>query len=276
MRSFRSYAAPFVFSHFDDDIALEPLGEGRWRATINQRWWIVLGPNGGFVAALVLRAMERTLADDSRTPRTLTLHYLAPLPEGEVTIEVDVVRSGRSLSTLTARVLLADGRPAVLAVAALSAPRTSSMTFADASAPDVPPPESVPVLVPDSPARPLPAMFDQLELRPVWGGVPFTPHPTAEVGGWLRVADGRRLDWPLLAFFTDAWFPAVFTRTAEPHPVPTVELTMHFRNRPPDDDVVLARFVSRTASEGFVEETGELWSRDGVLLVQSRQLAIVA
>jgi len=42
-----------------------------------------------------------------------------------------------------------------------------------------------------------------------------------------------------------------------------------------DDDFVLAVFRSRRAHEGFIEEDGEIWSRDGVLLAQSRQLALV-
>ena len=41
------------------------------------------------------------------------------------------------------------------------------------------------------------------------------------------------------------------------------------------DDWVLVVFRSTVASDGFIEEDGELWSRDGRLLAQSRQLAVV-
>ena len=62
--------------------------------------------------------------------------------------------------------------------------------------------------------------------------------------------------------------------------VPTVDLTVHFRaplplpDSPPDA-WVLAVFRSRLARDGFVEEDGEIWSRDGTLIAQSRQLALL-
>jgi hypothetical protein len=40
------------------------------------------------------------------------------------------------------------------------------------------------------------------------------------------------------------------------------------------DDPVLGRFESRHSAEGFFEEDGELWSPDGVLIAQCRQLAL--
>ena len=71
--------------------------------------------------------------------------------------------------------------------------------------------------------------------------------------------------------------PPVFGRITEPAAVPTIDLTVHLRNPLPagSDDWVLVVFRSAVASDGFIEEDGELWSRDGTLLAQSRQLAVV-
>ena len=61
--------------------------------------------------------------------------------------------------------------------------------------------------------------------------------------------------------------------------MPTVELTIHFRTTLPlpeakPDDFYLARFGTGAAREGFFEEEGEIWSRSGVLIAQSRQLGL--
>ncbi|MDQ4064982.1 MAG: thioesterase family protein, partial [Actinomycetota bacterium] len=59
-------------------------------------------------------------------------------------------------------------------------------------------------------------------------------------------------------------------------PVPTVDLTVHFRaTLPRDYDWILGRFETKRAAEGFFEEDGEMWARDGTLLAQSRQLALI-
>jgi acyl-CoA thioesterase len=75
----------------------------------------------------------------------------------------------------------------------------------------------------------------------------------------------------------DAWMPPVFGLVDEPTPVPTIDLTVHLRDPHPvaADDWVLVVFRSTVASDGFIEEDGELWSRDGRLLAQSRQLAVI-
>ena len=58
---------------------------------------------------------------------------------------------------------------------------------------------------------------------------------------------------------------------------PTLELTIHFRGRPPagEPEHVLGRVVTQTAARGFMEEEGWIWAADGTLLAQSRQLALI-
>lgn len=74
--------------------------------------------------------------------------------------------------------------------------------------------------------------------------------------------------------------PSVFTRLEGPIPVPTVDLTVHFRRSLPDDgaapeDYHLALFRSETATDGFFVEDGEIWSQSGKLVAQARQLAVL-
>ena len=102
------------------------------------------------------------------------------------------------------------------------------------------------------------------------------------MGGWIRSAEPQLASAPLVAAFCDAWPPACFAWSDAPEglgPVPTIDLSIHFRQDLPlaaaaPDDFHLAVFRSRFAEQGFVEEDGEVWSRDGRLIAQSRQLAV--
>jgi acyl-CoA thioesterase len=71
--------------------------------------------------------------------------------------------------------------------------------------------------------------------------------------------------------------PAAFSRLGRFAIVPTLDLTIHFRSPLPveGDGWALAVLDSRRSAGGTWEEDGELWSRDGRLLAQSRQLAMI-
>ncbi len=64
-------------SRFAQDAAVAPVGDGRYTARIDRGWWIQRGPNGGYLAAIVLRAILAEVADPERRPRSLAL-LLAP------------------------------------------------------------------------------------------------------------------------------------------------------------------------------------------------------
>jgi acyl-CoA thioesterase len=262
---------------FERDTAVTAAGDGVWAAEISDQWAVPRGPNGGYIAALVLRAMEAEVADPERAPRSLTLHYLRPpVPGRPAAIHVAVERAGRTLTSLSAR-LVQEDRTMVVALAAFAADFPTMADYATAP-PDVGPPPATLHTVPDGPG--VPEIAKRTAMSAQFGPAPMSGGDEALVGGWLRLAEPRVADAAALAFYCDAWLPSPFSRLTVPAPAPTIDLTVHFRARLPHpgmapDAPVLARFSSSTSHGGFFEEDGELWAPDGTLLAQSRQLALL-
>lgn len=261
-------------TRFAKDTAVVPVGAGRYTASIDRGWWIERGPNGGYLAAIVLRAVLAEVDDVARRPRTMTLHYLRPPTEGPCEVAITVERAGRGLTTVSAR-LVQENRDCILALVALGIDRPGPELH-DHGAPDVAPPADlppraeVPVGAPDIPFR------RRFDIQPAIGDPPLTSGPEAIGGGWIRTADHDPVDDVLLVAITDAWPPAIFSRLDVPVGVPTIELTVHFRGAPSGrPDWCLVRFRTLAAVAGYLEETGEVWSADGRLLAESRQLAVL-
>jgi acyl-CoA thioesterase len=263
--------SPAVTSRFAGDTAVQPLGDGRFAARIDPGWRIH-NPNGGYVAAIVLRAITTAVDDPWRRPRSFTVHFLRPPTDGEVEVAVTLERVGVTVTAASAR-LLQHGRLLALALASLGTDRDGP-TYERPTAPDVPAPDDCAAL----PPSPNPMPFrDHFDSRHCLGSPPFAGGGEALTGGWQRLTDPEPTDAHVLALLADAWPPAVFGVADLPRGgVPTIDLTVHFRQAPVSEDPwLLVRFSTRLAAEGYLEEDGEIWDRDGRLLAQSRQLAVI-
>ena len=262
---------------FDQATAVTAVADGSYTAIGDPDWSAPNGPNGGYLAATILRAMTAALADPSRHARSITLHYLRPPQPAEVRIDVVVERSGRTLSTLTARLSQGD-QLCVIAVAAFAGAFPPTPVAFAAPMPQVPPAGEV---EPYPAHAGLPPIARRLILRGVIGAPPFSGADEALTGGWMSLHEPQPVDAPLLALYADGWLPAAFTALTAPAFAPTVDLTIHFRNPAAAAAVspgepLLGVFRSRWSADGLIEEDGELWSPDGVLLAHSRQLALLA
>ncbi|MFT4572683.1 MAG: acyl-CoA thioesterase [Hyphomicrobiaceae bacterium] len=267
-------------TRFNRDTAVERIDDTTWRARIDKGWWIIAGPNGGYIGAIILRAMQGTIADRTRAARSLTVHFTAPPVEGQVQIFTKVERKGGRLSSVSAR-MEQDDRTIAVALGAFSSAREESISFEHVSMPEVPAAEKFSVST-QSPSPAIP-MHGRYEFRPCIGGQPFSKSSDGVTGGWIRLEEPQAVDACVAAALADAWPPAVFPLLDANGPaiaVPTIDLTVHFRETLPaadvgPDDFLLVQFQSRVARNGFVEEDGTIWSADGRLLVQSRQLAVL-
>ncbi|HEX6312930.1 MAG TPA: thioesterase family protein [Acidimicrobiia bacterium] len=263
---------------FDRETAVEPRGGGRYRAALERSWWVMRGPNGGYLAAIALRALAAAVGDAERAPRSLTVHYAAPPTDGALDVTTRIEREGRSLTSCSAR-LEQRGRLIGMALGAFSRAR-SGPDICDLVMPEVAPPEAV-----DARALPpdVPPIALRWESRPVLGAPVIggaAPADEAVTGSWIRLPEGHVVDAAVAAAITDAAIPAIFSRVDQAFVVPTVDLTIHFRSALPvrgarPDDFVLAVFRTGVVAEGFLEEDGEVWTADGTLIAQSRQLAAV-
>jgi acyl-CoA thioesterase len=255
---------------FDESLALEPISDTRLRGELDREWWIYVGPNGGFLASLCLKALQHVVGDDAQ-PRTLTVSFPGRAVAGPVDFEVQLDKRGRTFSFASGR-MYQEGKLLSTFLGAFSAARPG-LSFVDEPMPDVKMPEDIAEMSPQGPRLEFTSKF---EYRPASDALPFSSSERARGAAWIRFRNERGIDALQIPTVADALFPAVFVKLSVPVGTPTIDLTIHFRSTPPRDyDWLLGVFETKYAIEGFIEEDGWIWARDGTLIAQSRQLALL-
>ncbi|GLZ46279.1 hypothetical protein Acsp06_24640 [Actinomycetospora sp. NBRC 106375] len=259
------------------DSASERVGDGVHVIDLSDRWCLQDGRlNGGYQLSVALRALaaEVPLPD----PVVASASYLRPAMPGPARVLTSVVRAGRRLATGTARLVQGGPDGAERDVLRLEA------TFADLAAS---PAETVDLTAP----RDLPPFA---ECR-TFGGEDAPPdiasvgrrmrYGVAEMPGWTRgtpsgdpraefwfaFADGSDATLLDLAFVVDGAAPVVLELGRGSS---TVQLTVHLREHPAPGPLA-CRTVTQHLSHGLHEEDVEVWDARGVLVAQSRQLALL-
>jgi acyl-CoA thioesterase len=256
---------------FDRDTEVIATDEG-WSGTIQPGWRIGPNPNGGYLLALVLRALQSVTGRPD--PLSVTAYYLSPPTIGPVSVQTEAVKSGRTLATAAGR-LIQDGRERVRVVAAFGdLDSMTGPTHLTLRPPVIDPPERC-ITLAESPAfrdhRP-PEFGDRVEMLFPPGAAWMRAEESA-YDGWIRFRDGRQPDVISLPLFADA-FPPPVVGIVPAGWVPTIELTVHVRGRP-RPGWLLGSFRTQALVDGLMETDCELWDESGQLVVMARQLAMV-
>jgi acyl-CoA thioesterase len=255
----------------DEDTALSRADDGTFRGRITGRWNIGPVPNGGYVMAVGMNALEGALPYPD--PVIVSASYLRPTIEGEVVVPVEVIKVGRTYATAEARLVQA-GEERVRMVATygtLPAP-DGGPSHVTGRPPELPPREAC---MAERPGGAEPVIAKRLEQAIDPPSLAFMRGERGEplMQGWLRFADRRPLDWRALAVAADGFPPPIFNVIA-PGWTPTLELTVHFRARPVGQ-WLKCRFVTRYLFGAHLEEDGEIFDERDQLVALSRQLAAI-
>jgi acyl-CoA thioesterase len=254
-------------------------GSDQWQTavTISDRWQVIVGPNGGYIGALLLAAVQKITPDNSQSIRSVNLQFVSPSVPGEATLVLRKIKAGRSTSLYTAE-LSQNGRTIAILTTQLGAKRLD-VRFNDQSMPTVGPPRATRAMDWERSNSKFTVPFRQhYEQRIAIGPLPGEKDNSGRIGGWMRFQDLRPLDAVGLLAMSDAWYPSVISRQLD-HDVhvPTLDHTVHylasdfsgFKN----DAYVLFEFSTEIAADGYLIENGVMYAESGQLLAISRQLA---
>jgi acyl-CoA thioesterase len=256
---------------FELDTRLE--GErGRYRAVLS-RDWEIWGPNGGYVAAIALRAagLEARIA----RPASFAAHFLGVAAFEAVEVEVLPLHQGRRSESFRVSVRQA-GRSIVEAIVRTAA-QGPGLEHDVARAPELPAPEGLrnrDELYKAEWGPPFP-FWKNLETRPISPErFDEEPRPREPVWReWYRFRPRATFEDPfldagraLLLLDTLSW-PAA----SQPHPnapfrAPNLDVTAWFHRADPKSEWLLADHECAVAEDGLMGTTARVWSRDGRLL----------
>jgi acyl-CoA thioesterase len=248
---------------------------GRYHVEVSPDWNCPTVPQGGLMSALAARAMQLELAGSVQVLRSITTVYAAPVPAGPVTIDVDVLRRGRSMSQLSATVRAAGSSEVGHTSLGVFGRDRAGFAFTDLAMPDVPSPEECPSFR-DPPPEGVEMgetfrFWEILEGRPAGGHAPwedYTP-TTSDVATWQRFDQPPRrpdgsLDPLMLVCLADTMPASISERMGRIETMwypPSADLTVHLLGSP-RSEWILCHKRARRAGDGYASIEMALWDPD--------------
>lgn len=259
----------------DTETALQRLDAGHYAGRTGASYTNFSGPFGGFTAAVLLRSV----LEDPRcqgVPVALTVNYCAAISEGPFEINCRETRTGRSTQHWSME-LVQNGVIAATATAVFGA-RRDVWSHYPAVPPQIAPAETLPPFKRES----MRGWVNCYEMRFATGAPNFTANNPVDTGSalsllWMRDEPARALDYLSLACMSDAFIIRAFLVRNVFVPVGTVTLTTFFHGNAEamsaqGSDPLICVADAQIFSDGFADQTAQLWGKNGRLLATSTQI----
>jgi acyl-CoA thioesterase len=257
-------------------------GDGRWTAELDESW-AIWGPCGGYVAAVLLRAVGAH--SSFPRPATLSVNFLGVARFAPVELVAETLQAGKRSQCIRVS-MTQDGRPISHAVAwTVAAPDgREGLEYDWTEWPGLPGPDGLDNFEDLRPGEaPFFPFWQNMESRPTnwlspeeWDLV----RPQAPVlQNWYRLRPTPTFDDPFLeaarvAMVLDLMgWPAV-VRALQPGQdetwmAPNLDVNVTFHRPPGDSEFLLLDAAAPLAEGGTIGAVGRVWSEDHRLLASS-------
>lgn len=243
-----------------------------WVATIGEDWLQGRSAFGGMQAALALRAM-RALVSAEVPLRGLQVTFIAPVPAGPVRIDAKVLRQGKSVTQVEARLI--DGDATIcLIIGVFGAARASVLRV-------LPSQPAVQAMATPRVLRYVPGLLPQFtqhfEARWLQGDIPFSGSTKTEQVVEVSLKDDGVADETHVIAFADFIPPVALSMLAQPAPGSSLtwmlELFADSRGLPLNGWRIDAQL--QAAEDGYTSQQVMLWGPSGEPVALSRQSMVV-
>jgi acyl-CoA thioesterase len=240
--------------------------DGQFSATLSDQWEI-WGPNGGYLAAIALRAAGE--AAEIARPRSFYCHFLSSPAFGPVEVEVTVLKRGRRAESFS--VSMTQEGKAVLHALVKTATDGPGYEHQHPVMPGVPPPEEVEAYewVP-APGDPAFRFWENVERRRV---PPAAGDRSPVVREWTRFRPVPCFEDPFLdaarsLILLDTFgFPAAYQRYRSwDYLAPNLDTSLWLHRFNPSCEWLLVDHECTIAGDGLMGVSGRIWDTDGALL----------
>ena len=255
------------------DTAIEG-SEGRYTANLS-RDWEIWGPNGGYIAAIALRAAGASSRFDR--PVTLVSHFLGVADfDAPVDLEVTTLREAKRAQSV--RVSMTQRAAPIFDAMVWSVGEVSGLEHDVTTMPEAPDPDSLRSAadrLAEMGVEPHFKFWDNFDQRPVhWVDDWENREPEAPVAGdWYRYVPRATFADPwidacrsLILLDTLGWPAAVRLHTNPDYIAPSIDLSVAFHRSRPEEQWLYAQASSPSASAGLIACESRVWSRDGTLI----------
>lgn len=232
---------------------------------------------GGLSTAMMLHKAILAVNDPNKRLLSSSISFVAPVQEKPVKVTVEILRQGKSVTTVEARVWQDDAVMSIL-LASFGLERESVLNIQQQRvAPPYPKPEEL-LIIPHN--KLMPQCYQNFDLAWAEGAYPCSGNPQPDFGGWFRFTEkfGQgAMSTPEFLALLDIWPAGAFPVLKVP--APGSSLSWHVTLL---DSVKFQRLdwfkykvFTDHAEHGYATEYAHIWDQNNQLIAISRQTVTV-